>query len=170
MGRILLSAILLIATLIPRDSLAQPAIASEIAPTGKLRVAMNAGTPVLLMRTPDGKTTGGVGVEVGKFVAEKLGVPLELVPYPNSSAYIQSFGKGEWDIGFGAKTPLVAEKADFILDLLLNDYLFASAPGRPLNVTCSTSTSLIPKAGSSTTTLATSLPHTAPQSRSSPSR
>jgi polar amino acid transport system substrate-binding protein len=91
---------------------------------------MNAGPPVLLMRTPDGKTTGGVGLEVGKFVAEKLGVPLELVPYPNSSTYIQSFGKGEWDIGFGTKTPLVVEKADFILDLLLNDYLFVTAPGR----------------------------------------
>lgn len=130
MRRILLLGILLIANSIPGNSAGQSAISSEIAPTGKLRVAMNAGTPVLLMRTSDGKTTGGVGLEVGKFIAGKLGVSLELVPYPNSSSYIQSFGKGEWDIGFGAKTPLVAKKADFILDLLLNDYLFVSAPGR----------------------------------------
>ena len=130
MRRILLLGILLMATVASRSVLGQTAITSEIAPTGKLRVAMNAGTPVLLMRTPEGKITGGVGLEVGKFISEKLGVPFDLVPYPNSEAYIQSFGKGEWDVGFGARTPLVAEKSDFIVNLLLNDYLYAAAPGR----------------------------------------
>src|SRR5688572_8169240 len=67
----------MIATSIPRGVSAQPAISSEIAPLGKLRVAMNAQTPVLLQRTPDGKITGGVALEVGKFIAEKLGVPFE---------------------------------------------------------------------------------------------
>jgi polar amino acid transport system substrate-binding protein len=130
MRQILLAAIILIVTLITRGALAQPAISSEIAPTGKLRVAMNSGTPVLLMRTSEGNVIGGVAFEVGKFIAEKLGVPFELVAYPNSTAYTQSFGKGEWDVGFGARTPLVAEKADFILDVVLTDYLFLAAPGR----------------------------------------
>jgi polar amino acid transport system substrate-binding protein len=130
MRRILLLGILLIATSIPEGAFGQTAISSEIAPTGKLRVAMNSGTPVLLMRTSDGKITGGVALEVGKVIADKIGVPFELVPYPDSSRYIQSFGKGEWDIGFGARTPLVAEKADFIVDVLLNDFLFVAAPGR----------------------------------------
>jgi polar amino acid transport system substrate-binding protein len=130
MRRILLLGILLIATSIPEGAFGQTAISSEIAPTGKLRVAMNSGTPVLLMRTSDRKITGGVALEVGKVIADKIGVPFELVPYPDSSRYIQSFGKGEWDIGFGARTPLVAEKADFIVDVLLNDFLFVAAPGR----------------------------------------
>jgi polar amino acid transport system substrate-binding protein len=130
MQRILLSAILLIAASIPGAALGQPAINSEIAPQGKLRVAMNAATPVQLMRTADGKITGGVGVEVGKFIAKKLGAVLELVAYPDSNTYTQSFGKGEWDIGFGVRSSLVAEKADFILDVLLTDFLFIAAPGR----------------------------------------
>jgi polar amino acid transport system substrate-binding protein len=130
MRRILLLAILLMATSIPEGAFGQTAISSEIAPAGKLRVATNATTPVQLKRTPDGKIIGGVAVEVGKFIAEKLGLPFELVPYPDSNTYTQSFGKGEWDIGFGARTPLVAEKADFVVDLLLNDYLFVAAPGR----------------------------------------
>jgi polar amino acid transport system substrate-binding protein len=116
--------------LVPASSPAQPAISSEIAPTGKLRVAMNAQTPVLLRRTPDGKAIGGVGYDVGKYIAEKLGVFFELVPYPDSNTYTRSFGKEEWDIGFGTRTPLVAEKADFILDVLLTDYMFVAAPGR----------------------------------------
>jgi polar amino acid transport system substrate-binding protein len=53
-----------------------------------------------------------------------------MVPYQDSLGFTGSFGKAEWDIALGAKTPLVADKADFILDLLLNDYLFAARPGR----------------------------------------
>ena len=129
MRRILLLASLLIATSVPGSALGQPAISSEIAPLGKLRVAMNAGNPVLIKRAPDGKIIGGVALEVGKFIAEKLEVPFELVPYPDSNTYTQSFGKGEWDIGIGPPIPLVAEKADFILDLLLVDHVYSAAPG-----------------------------------------
>jgi len=125
-----LFAILVTATTIPRFSFAQTSINSEIAPTGKLRVAVSALIPALLTRTADGKVFGGVAVEVGKFIAEKLGVPFELVPYANQNLYMQSFGKGEWDIGFGTRTPLVADKADFIIDVVLNDYVFVAAPGR----------------------------------------
>lgn len=130
MRRILLLTIVLIAISVPGVALAQPAISAEIAPQGKLRVAMNASTVVLVMRTPDGKITGGVGVELGKFMAGKFGAVLELVVYPGANVYMQSFGKGEWDIGFGGRTPLVAEKADFISDVLLTDFLFLAAPGR----------------------------------------
>jgi len=130
MRRTFLFGLLLLASSLPGSALGQPPINSQIAPTGKLRVAMNAATPVLLMRAADGKIAGGVGLEVGKFIAEKLGIPFELVSYANSSSYTQSFGKGEWDIGFGAKTPIVAEKADFIADVLMNDYWYVAAPGR----------------------------------------
>ena len=130
MRRTLSLTIVLIAISIRGVALAQPAISAEIAPQGKLRVAMNASTVVLVMRTPDGKITGGVGVELGKFMAGKFGTVLELVVYPGSNAYSQSFGKGDWDIGLGSKTPLVADKADFIVDVLLTDFLFLAAPGR----------------------------------------
>jgi polar amino acid transport system substrate-binding protein len=130
MRRALLLTIVLIATSIPGAALAQAAISTEIAPQGKLRVAMNAGTEVLLKRTPDGVITGGVGLALGKFFAGKLGTVVELVAYPNASTYTATFGKGEWDIGFGPRTPLTAEKADFIADILLNEYWFIAAPGR----------------------------------------
>jgi hypothetical protein len=136
MRRILLLGIFLIATSIPEGAFGQTAVNSEIAPQGKLRVAMNAGTVVLLTRTRDGKITGGVGLEVAKFIAKKLGTVLELAPYPDSNSYTQSFGRGEWDIGFGVRTPLVAEKADFIVDILLNDYFFVAAPGREFAALC----------------------------------
>src|ERR1700740_1710703 len=129
MRRTLLSVVILLATLKTQRAFTQQLVTSEIAPTGKLRVATNAATPVQLIRTPDGKIIGGVAFEVGKFIADKLGVSLEMVPYQGSLSFGQSFGKREWDIGFGTKSPLVADKADFVLDIVVNDYLFLAAPG-----------------------------------------
>ena len=130
MRRYLSLAILLMATAIPGLSFAQPSISSEIASTGKLRVAANFASSVLLARTSDGKVTGGVAPDVGKFIAAKLGVPFELVTYSNADTFLQSYGKGEWDIGFGTRTPLSADKADFIVDVVLTDYVYVAAPGR----------------------------------------
>jgi hypothetical protein len=84
MRRILLLGLTLIAITIPRGALGQSAITSEIAPTGKLRVATNGGSTILVRQTTDGQVTGGVAVEVGRFIAEKLGVPFELVSLPNA--------------------------------------------------------------------------------------
>jgi polar amino acid transport system substrate-binding protein len=130
MRRILLSATVLIAISIPGGAWGQRAASSEIAPTGKLRVATNGGNPQLVTRTPDGKMVGGVALDVGKFVSAKLGVSFELVAYTNADAFTQSFGKGEWDIAIGPPTPLVADKADFGPDLVLIDLMYVAAPGR----------------------------------------
>jgi polar amino acid transport system substrate-binding protein len=130
MRSILLSAILLIATSVPGGLSAQPATTSEIAPLGKLRVGTQAGNPMFVKRGPDGKVIGGLSVSVGRFIAEKLGVPFELVPYSDPNTFLQSFGKGEWDVGIGPPTALAAEKADFGPDLLLLDHVYVAAPGQ----------------------------------------
>lgn len=103
---------------------------SEIAPTGKLRVGVSVSSGALVTRTKDDKISGGLAVDLGKLVAEKLGVPFELVSYPNSDAFQSSFGKGAWDIAFGSPSPLVSDKAEFIAELLLNDYVYVAGPGR----------------------------------------
>ena len=63
---------------------AQVAPASEIAPSGKLRVGMVAITVL-----------GGIAELVAGFIGQKLGVAVEPVMYPSPDAYLQSFGKGE---------------------------------------------------------------------------
>jgi hypothetical protein len=67
-------------------------LSSEIAPTGKLRVAMIAITVL-----------GGVADHVARFIGSKLAVTVEPVTYPNPDAYAQSFGKNEWDIAIGPR-------------------------------------------------------------------
>ena len=62
MKRALLLVILLVAAA-PRLSFAQTPISAEIAPAGKLRLAFNAGTAIMLTRTQDPIITGGVGFD-----------------------------------------------------------------------------------------------------------
>jgi polar amino acid transport system substrate-binding protein len=117
MGRILLS-IALIAGL-SGVAFGQTTPASEIAPGGKLRVGMIA-SPVL----------GGVAAPVARFIAQKLGVAFEPVMYPNPGAYLQSFGKGEWDIAIGPRVLAPADKADSTPDLWVVSLVYVAAPGQ----------------------------------------
>jgi polar amino acid transport system substrate-binding protein len=119
MQRILLLTSLIATLSSPVCAPAQTAPASEMAPTGKLRGAM-IGIRVL----------GGVGEPIGKFIAEKLGVPFEPAVYPNPQAYEQSFTKGEWDIAIGPRVLAPADKADVTPDLWLIDLLYLAAAGK----------------------------------------
>jgi polar amino acid transport system substrate-binding protein len=85
--------------------MAAPAFADglkdEIAPTGKLRVAIGvsaAGGAYWSKKTEGGYS--GVPVELGKAMAEQLGVPVEYVPYTNSGNITDAASTGAWDITF----------------------------------------------------------------------
>jgi polar amino acid transport system substrate-binding protein len=128
MRTFLLATVTLIAMLMSGDAWAQ-SLAAEIAPQGKLRVGMLGYNPVLVTRKPDG-STGGVSASLGKFIAEKLGVPLEPVVYATPEAGVQSYDKQEWDVMVGPRGPAVEQKADFGPDILLADNIYVAAPGR----------------------------------------
>lgn len=124
-----LPAIILLAMSIPGGALGQPATSSEIAPQGKLRVALIGGNPVLVTKKPDG-SIGGVSVDLGKFIAEKLGIPFLPVVYADPEAYTRTFGKGEWDIAIGPRRASEAGIVDYTPDFMLVDNIFVAAPGR----------------------------------------
>jgi ABC-type phosphate/phosphonate transport system substrate-binding protein len=97
----------------------QVAPTSEIAPSGKLRVGMIAITVL-----------GGVAEPVASFIGQKLGVAVEPVMYPSPDAYLQSFGKGEWDIAIGPRVLAPADRADSTDDLLVISLIYVAAPGK----------------------------------------
>ena len=96
----------------------QTSPASEIAPGGKLRVGMIAITVL-----------GGVAEPVAGFIGQKLGATIEPVMYPNPAAYLQSFGKDEWDIAIGPRVLAPTDKADPTVDLWAIDLVYVAAPG-----------------------------------------
>jgi polar amino acid transport system substrate-binding protein len=75
---------------------------SEIAPTGKLRVAIGisaAGGAFWCNKTESGGYTG-VPVDLGKDMAAQLGVPVEYIAYPNSGKITEAASTGAWDLTF----------------------------------------------------------------------
>ena len=102
---------------------------SEIASTGKFRIGMNGNNGTLTIRKADG-SLAGLSVDLGRFIAGKLGVPFEPVLYPNSSPFTKSFGAQDWDIIITGKNDVVAKLVDFSADLLFIDYVYLAAPGR----------------------------------------
>ena len=89
---------------------AMPALADglndEIAPTGKLRVAIAispAGGAFWSTKTEAG--FAGVPVDLGKEMAAQLGVPVDYVVYQNSGQITDAAGKGSWDVTWLPKDP-----------------------------------------------------------------
>ena len=100
--------ILGVAILMSGSAKADP-LKDEIAPTGKLRVAIGispAGGAYWSTKTETGYA--GVPVDLGKALADQLGVPVEYVPYPNSGQITDAAAKGAWDVSF---LPEDAERA-----------------------------------------------------------
>ena len=83
------------------------ALRDEIAPTGKLRVAIAispAGGAFWSTKTEAGGYAG-VPVDLGKELAARLGVPVEYVAYQNSGQIVDAVSKGSWDVTFLPKDP-----------------------------------------------------------------
>jgi polar amino acid transport system substrate-binding protein len=73
----------------------------ELAPTGKLRVGIAvAASPGAGNVARDASGYRGVAVDLGTELAEKLGMPAEFVPYPNSGALTDAVASGAWDVAF----------------------------------------------------------------------
>ena len=117
MGRILLSIALLAG--LSGVAFGQTAPASEIAPGGKVRVGMIAITVL-----------GGVAEPVARFIGQKLGAAVEPVMYPDPGAYLQSFGRAEWDIAIGPRVLAPADQADSTADLWVISLVYVAAPGK----------------------------------------
>ena len=89
---------------------AMPALADglkdEIAPTGKLRVAIAispAGGAFWSTKTEAGYA--GVPVDLGRDMAAQIGIPVEYVVYQNSGQITDAAGQGRWDVTWLPKDP-----------------------------------------------------------------
>src|ERR1700753_469077 len=91
------------------------ALKDEIAPTGKLRVAIAISPAGGAFWSTKNETGGysGVPVDLGKEMAAQLGVPVEYVTYQNSGQITDSASKRNWDVPFLPKDPERETKMSF---------------------------------------------------------
>jgi len=105
---------------------------SELAPTGTLRVGLNMSN-FLLTRTDSatGKPAG-LAADLGHELGRRLGVPIELVPYPNPGALADDAKSGKWDVGFLGAEPQRANEIDFTAAYVEIEATYLVPPGSKL--------------------------------------
>ena len=86
---------------------------AELAPTGTLRAGINMSNFLLVSGGLVDGVPVGVSPDLARAIAAKLGVPVQLVPYPSPGLLADDAGKGVWDIGLIGAEPARAQTIDF---------------------------------------------------------
>ncbi len=71
-----------------------PAAIAALAPTGKLRAAINLGNPVLARVDATTGEARGVTVDLSRELARRLGVPLLIVSVPTAAKSVEALKSG----------------------------------------------------------------------------
>src|SRR5438105_12776878 len=73
----------------PVSNNGSPAAAASLAPSGKLRAAINFGNSILATRDAATGEARGVSVDLARELARRLGVPVELVLYDAAGKVVE---------------------------------------------------------------------------------
>jgi polar amino acid transport system substrate-binding protein len=106
-------------------------IASQMAPTGKLRVGINFGNVLLTSKDAKGNP-GGIAVDLARELARRLNVPMEIVSYTSAGALADGAKTRAWDVGFLGSDPDRAGEIDFTAAYLEIDTTYLVPAGSPL--------------------------------------
>lgn len=98
---------------------AAPAVAPPgLAPTGRLRCALNLGNPLLVRRDAAGEPFG-VSVDISRELARRLGVACEFLVSDTAAGSVGVVREGRADVGFFAVDPLRGQGILFTRPYLL---------------------------------------------------
>jgi polar amino acid transport system substrate-binding protein len=108
-------------------------VVNEIAPTGKLRAAINMSNIVLVQKDAAGAPKG-ITPDLATELARRLGVPLELVIFESAGRVTDALKTGAWDIAFLAIEPARAAEIDFTAPYVLIEGGYMVPKNSPLKV------------------------------------
>jgi polar amino acid transport system substrate-binding protein len=111
-----------------------PALVRSFAPTGPLRVAINLGNP-LLATLDEGSGATGISVDLGRALADELGVPCELVVVKTAGASVQVVNDGQADVGFFAIDPVRGAQIAFTAAYVLIEGTYLVRADDPITTT-----------------------------------
>ena len=88
-------------------------VRAQMAPSGVLVAGINYGNPVIVQRDPAGGPPRGVGPDLARELARRLGVGIRYVTYESAGRLADAAKQREWDVGFLAVDPKRAEDIAF---------------------------------------------------------
>jgi polar amino acid transport system substrate-binding protein len=87
-------------------------VTHSLAPSGRLRAAINFGNVVLAQRSATGEPQG-ISVELAKAIATRLELPLDLVLFDAAGKVFEALERDAWDLAFMAVDPQRGQQMDF---------------------------------------------------------
>jgi polar amino acid transport system substrate-binding protein len=110
-----------------------PAVISDLAPTGKLRVGINYGNPVLAKRDPSSGDLSGVAADLARELGKRVSVPVDLVAFESAGKMFDAVKTGAWDVAFLAVDPGRADQIDFTAPYIEIEGTYLVPAGSPLH-------------------------------------
>ena len=108
-------------------------VASGLAPTGTMRVAINYGNAVLARRDDTTGKLSGVSVDIAEELGRRTGLPLTLVPFDAAGKVSAVATKDVWDVAFLAGDPERAREISFTAPYVVINGTFAVRKDSPFN-------------------------------------
>jgi len=106
----------------------------DLAPTGKLRAAINLGNSVLAQKDEVTGQPKGITPDLARELGKRLGVAVELIPYQAAGKVFEAVKNGEWDIAFLAVEPVRAAEVDFTAPYVIIEGTYMVLKDSPLKV------------------------------------
>jgi polar amino acid transport system substrate-binding protein len=107
-------------------------LVKDLAPTGKLRAAINLGNMVLAQKDAASGELGGVTVDLARELGRRLAVPVELVPFDAAGKVFDALKSGAWDIAFLAIEPVRAAEISFTAPYVIIEGVYMVPADSPL--------------------------------------
>jgi polar amino acid transport system substrate-binding protein len=109
-----------------------PSTRSELAPTGRLRVGINAANFLLVTNYVPGTEPHGVAPDLGRELARLLHVPVEFVVYDSPGKLAEAGKTGVWDVAFLGNEPQRASEIAFTAPYLEIPVTYLVPDGSPI--------------------------------------
>lgn len=109
-----------------------PDVLKELAPSGRLRAAINLGNAVLAQGAP--QEPRGVTVDLSRELARRIGVPLDLIAFDAAGKVFDALKADAWDVAFIAVEPARAAEIEFSPPYVLIEGTYMVRNDSPLKV------------------------------------
>jgi polar amino acid transport system substrate-binding protein len=110
-----------------------PYLRNDLAPTGRLRVGINYGNPVLANRDAASGELRGVAVDLARELGRRIDLPVELVGFDAAGKMFEAVKAGAWDAAFLAIDPGRADEIDFTAAYIEIEGTYLVPPGSPVH-------------------------------------
>ena len=110
-------------------STCSPQLVAELAPTGRLRAAINFGNPLLTAKDTATGQPRGIALDLVAELGRRLGVPVDIIGFDSPGKLADAVTAGAWDVGLIGAEPQRAQHIAFTAAYLEIEATYLVPPG-----------------------------------------